>query len=819
MYAKILIVMTILHTQQLNKYLGLFFLLTFFIINTGISQENEPVENIKTEKPSETISFDNISNETERLSQRIINLREILSPSTKISLVDSTLQSIVSVIHDRKDSLIPLLKKMNKRELSALNIEWSGYKSELKDYQSITNERSEEVGKINDELVKEIKRWEETKEELKKNSKSNDVYTSLDEMISTLQKMIEVAHTRLDDIFVVQKGITEIVLEIDDVLLQIEEYQIQLQRDYFIFDSRPIWEKEPIDSLVVTNENIASVDENSSPKLNLDENIKQIKEFYSVNAKTAVLQVAFILLIFSLFFIMRRRRNDDQYDFDNNIERQANIILSHPIAASLVIGPLISAFFYGGLIPIIGGIHVLLIFTSTVYLLPKLTNKKFILFLVLLYLIYIEQFLELYLGINYIGRWMVILKGSILLYTLIVGIRTVRKSPEKFTRIVRFIKSVLPFFVFLSGIAIVANIIGMTGLSVFLIEAVMFSTILGLVVYLAVKVITSITILILRLRQSYNLKTISSMLRATNDRIQPILYWMAFFVWIYFTLQAFEIYRFLVNWINETLIIQWEIGEMTISLGGILAFVSIFVVTMVFSKLVSAIFQDEWMVNVLPRGAAPAVSLLLRIAIVSIGLYVGLSAAGLDLSELGFVLGALGVGIGFGLQNVVLNFISGLILAFERPINIGDAIQIDQEFGVVTNIGVRSSNIRTWGGQEAIIPNGDLISKKVINWTLNNRDRRSKLLIRTLAGVDPLEIIDILNTIADKHEKTYNDPKPKTYFKGYQDDGNLLFQLLYWSTFSDTLKIDHDINLEIFKKLRESGLEAPAPVRRIIKDE
>ena len=167
---------------------------------------------------------------------------------------------------------------------------------------------------------------------------------------------------------------------------------------------------------------------------------------------------------------------------------------------------------------------------------------------------------------------------------------------------------------------------------------------------------------------------------------------------------------------------------------------------------------------------------------------------------------------------MVLNFIAGLILAFERPINLGDAIQIDQEFGIVTSIGIRSSNIRTWGGQEAIIPNGDLISKKVINWTKSNRDRRTKLLIKTAPGIDPIEVIDLLNKIASDHPKTYEDPAPKTYFKGYIEDGNLLFQLLYWSTFSDTLSTDHEINLKIFAILKEKGIQAPAPLRRIINE-
>jgi len=199
-------------------------------------------------------------------------------------------------------------------------------------------------------------------------------------------------------------------------------------------------------------------------------------------------------------------------------------------------------------------------------------------------------------------------------------------------------------------------------------------------------------------------------------------------------------------------------------------------------------------------------------------LYMALAAAGIDLSKLGWMLGALGVGIGFGLQNIVLNFISGLILAFERPINLGDTIEIDQEYGVVTSIGIRSSNIKSYSGYEAIIPNGDLISKKVINYTLSNRDRRSKIIMKTAPNADPEKVIALLSDMASEDSRTSKNPAPKTYFYGYDDGGNLSFILYYWTTFSDTLTADNAISLKIFAKFKEEGILSAAPIRRIINE-
>lgn len=240
----------------------------------------------------------------------------------------------------------------------------------------------------------------------------------------------------------------------------------------------------------------------------------------------------------------------------------------------------------------------------------------------------------------------------------------------------------------------------------------MFSLIFGVVIYLATKAFTSLFILVFKFRSTTNIKTLTVMIKATHQRIRPLFNFIGLLFWFYFTLKGFELYDYILNGYNDIIAMEWRLGEMTISLGGILAFTGILIFTLVISKIASALFQDEWMVNVLPSGLAPAISLVLRIVVIGIGLYAGFAAAGVDLSKLGFIFGALGVGIGFGLQNVVLNFVSGLILAFERPINIGDTIEVDMEMGVVTNIGVRSSNIRAYSGAEVIIPNGDLISKK-----------------------------------------------------------------------------------------------------------
>ena len=630
---------------------------------------------------------------------------------------------------------------------------------------------------------------------------------------------MRLAQSRSDKVFITQKKITDLVLIIDEEIANIELAELKRQKDYFVLDNDPIWKSGASagmerDSLSLIGNSTDLIAEG------LKQNRQQFIGFFKLNIKTAIFQFGFLIIFFVLLIIANIKWKKRVLSIKTRLEEEAKIVLAHPILTTLSLGVLISAFFYDQMVPAYAEFHILIVLFGTVLLLPKLTTKKTVPFLWLIYLVYVINTFEAFIGLkSNLVRWLLIFDAMILIYALNLGRSLMFENKDKFSQVIRTSRFVSVLYIVLLCFSIFANIIGMVAMSNFLSKAILVSMTFGVVTFLCVKVVTSLFVLIFKLRKASNISTLTSMVNATHQRLQPLLNVVGFFFWLYFTLRGFELYNFILEWFDNLMAIEWLLGEMTISLGGILAFVGIFVFALVLAKMAAALFQDEWMVEVLPRGVAPAISLVLRIVVVSLGLYAGLSAAGVDLSKLGFILGALGVGIGFGLQNVVLNFVSGLILAFERPINLGDAIEVDMEKGVVTNIGVRSSNIRTYSGAEVIVPNGDLISKKVINYTLSNRNRRSKIPMRTAPNADPEKVIELFNTIAMENPKISTEPAPKTYFYGYGPEGNLNFALLYWTTFSDTLKTDSEVALKIFKKLKEENIQAPAPVRRIISND
>ena len=188
--------------------------------------------------------------------------------------------------------------------------------------------------------------------------------------------------------------------------------------------------------------------------------------------------------------------------------------------------------------------------------------------------------------------------------------------------------------------------------------------------------------------------------------------------------------------------------------------------------------------------------------------------AGVRLDKFTVLTGALGVGLGFGLQNIVNNFVSGLILQFERPINVGDFLDVGNVVGTVSRIGVRSSTLLTPQGAEVIIPNATFISGQVTNWTLHSTCRRVDIPVRVAYGTDPNRVNDLLLEIAAQSPGVLKNPPAVANFKGFGESA-LEFELMFWSEISVHFKYRNEIAIAIDAAFREAGIEIPIPQREI----
>jgi len=200
-----------------------------------------------------------------------------------------------------------------------------------------------------------------------------------------------------------------------------------------------------------------------------------------------------------------------------------------------------------------------------------------------------------------------------------------------------------------------------------------------------------------------------------------------------------------------------------------------------------------------------------KYTLVTLGVVLAVSAAGIPVTSLTVVLGAFGVGIGFGLQNIFNNLVSGLILLFERPIQIGDTIEFGTLMGVVRSIGIRSSNIRTFDGAEIIVPNGNLISNEVINWTLSDQTRRIEVIVGVSYSSDPHQVKEILLKVLKDHKDIVKDPEPNVLFRDL-GESSLDFRMLCWtSDYDQWIRIKSEIIFMVFDALKAANIEIPFP--------
>jgi small-conductance mechanosensitive channel len=289
---------------------------------------------------------------------------------------------------------------------------------------------------------------------------------------------------------------------------------------------------------------------------------------------------------------------------------------------------------------------------------------------------------------------------------------------------------------------------------------------------------------------------------------------LAMIYWVYMTLRMFELFEPASGAMRAIFNASLKVGKIEISAGDVLAFILTIWVAFALSRLIRFFLEEEAFPRMrLRRGVGNAIATLLHYIVLLFGFVLALSAAGMDFTRVALFAGAFSVGIGFGLQTVVNNFVSGLILLFERPIQIGDMVEVGTLRGEVRRIGARSSTVRTFDGAEVIIPNANLINEPVVNWTLSDRRRRLDLSVGVAYGTDPEAVLKLLQGVAEENSAVLETPKAEALFLEF-GDSSLNFRLRVWiPRFEEGFTIRSQLTVAINAALRDAGIHIPFPQR------
>lgn len=366
-------------------------------------------------------------------------------------------------------------------------------------------------------------------------------------------------------------------------------------------------------------------------------------------------------------------------------------------------------------------------------------------------------------------------------------------------------------------LALFSNLFGYLGLSYWLGEGLLHSAYLAVFLFASVEVIGGLTMLTLRLPPLSLLASVRRDRPRFRRRIRRIVRALAALVWLVTSLEAMAILSPLTTWMSGFLGASLSLGALQFSLGGLLGAILVLWFASKLSQFMRYVLElDIYPRFSLERGVDYTLSTVVHYVILSLGLLFGLAAVGVDSTKFTIIAGALGVGIGFGLQNIVNNFVSGLILLFERPIKVGDTIEVNNQIGLLRRVGLRASVVRTNEGAEIIVPNGTLLSTSVTNWTLSDPLRRLHLEVGVAYGSQPRQIMELLLQAAGNCPSALQEPKPSVLFVGL-GESSLDFRLQVWTERAQTFpQIQSDLLLHVHDVLKEAGVCIPFPHRTIL---
>lgn len=287
----------------------------------------------------------------------------------------------------------------------------------------------------------------------------------------------------------------------------------------------------------------------------------------------------------------------------------------------------------------------------------------------------------------------------------------------------------------------------------------------------------------------------------------------AAFLWCNVVLQLFTVRASIVSALHSVLQYQMGFGKFHVTLGGIFSLIFLLLLGYVLANVASFFLGSILLPNVsLKGGMAYAISRVTYYVLLVGLFFAALTSTGVELNKFTVITGALGVGVGFGLQNIVNNFASGLIVLFERPIRVTDTVEVAGVVGIVRRIGARSSTVLTAQGAEVIFPNSTLVSNQVINWTLSSARRRVEIPLGVSYSADPDQVLKLLIEAAKVNSRVLTFPAPEASFLGFGENA-LRFQLTFWASQSAWFELQSEVGLAVFRSLRKAGIEIPLPQR------
>jgi potassium efflux system protein len=279
-------------------------------------------------------------------------------------------------------------------------------------------------------------------------------------------------------------------------------------------------------------------------------------------------------------------------------------------------------------------------------------------------------------------------------------------------------------------------------------------------------------------------------------------------------LPALEFFNEVTLPLSTSRVVDGVATELPLTLTDLLVGIFVLLVTFLAAKNLPGILEITLLQRLpLDPGARYAFTTLVQYLIVGIGLIIAFTNIGFQWSSIQWLVAALGVGLGFGLQEIVANFISGIILLFERPIRVGDVVTLDDTTGVVSRIRIRATTVMNYDKQELLIPNKEFITGRVINWTLSDKVNRLMIHVGVAYGSDVTQAMSLMLEAANENENVLKEPNPMATFEAFGDNTLNLVLRAYLGNMDNRLSTITALHEAINRKFSDAGISIAFPQR------
>ena len=734
----------------------------------------------------------------------ISRLGAVIAEGPADQSVEATRQGFPALAAQVNKWLTASSQAVNQRpSLDALrDLQSSGHKlaDELNAQSAVLNERAKTLGDEGAQVRADTALWTETWQEARTADAPADTLALCQGVLTAAKNAAARIKERANSILDLQSQLGALTGKLNAGLQTVGQASAAALKTLFVRDSPPLWAAQPGPGTGRSGSGLEPPSEQAGDAL----------DYAREHPDLILAHVAIFLALLGLLLWLRRGLQKWTEE-DPELHRSAPI-LDVPIATALALSFLVKGNIYAGAPPtfraILGGVLLL----PMLVLLRRLTDARLhsaLYFLILFYFVgQVRTTLNTQLVLN---RW--IFSAEMLVAILVFWwvTKTSRRGPAEegagavLGKYPRFLCR-LAILLLLSALA--ADALGYVRLGTMVGTAVLRSCYVAVFLYALVQVLLGLLLIGLRVRPL----SISHIARQHHASVQRRIYrglrLLAHLSWLWVTLGFFEVQPIVHNWLVEVLGYDLPTGTLKLTLGQLLGFGVAIWASVQLARLIRFFLEEEVFKRVhLSPGLPYAISTMLNYLVLFVGLLVALGWLGVDLTRITILAGAFSVGLGFGLQNIINNFVSGVILLFERPVKVGDIIQIGDAIGEVRRIGIRASVIGTRDGSDVIVPNGNLISNQFTNWTYSDRARFVEIPVSIASGPDPNQVLALLKTAAAGHNATKDQAAPEAYITALTATG-ISFVVRAWiSHYEDWVQTRSELSLALVDALTREGIK------------